>query len=48
MTTDPLVWAVVVCGAALEFTDGGPVENDVHFCPNCGKKLVIAEKGGEG
>lgn len=36
------------CGAEWEFIDDGPVENDVHFCPNCGRKLIVVEEGGEG
>jgi predicted nucleic acid-binding Zn-ribbon protein len=28
------------CGAEWMFTDGGPVENEVSFCPKCGRKLI--------
>ena len=28
------------CGVVWTFTDGGPVENDVRFCPGCGGKVV--------
>lgn len=29
------------CGTAWSFIDGGPAENGMHFCHNCGKRLVI-------
>lgn len=25
------------CGAAWTFTDGGPKDNGMNFCPKCGK-----------
>jgi hypothetical protein len=28
------------CGAMWTFTDGGPTENDMNFCPKCGKPLI--------
>jgi hypothetical protein len=28
------------CGAVWTFTEGGPAENNVRFCPGCGGKLV--------
>lgn len=28
------------CGAVWTFTDGGPTENDMHFCPKCGNILM--------
>jgi hypothetical protein len=28
------------CGAVWTFTDGGPTDNDMHFCPKCGNKVV--------
>jgi hypothetical protein len=28
------------CGVVWTFTDGGPAENDVRFCPKCGCKVV--------
>jgi hypothetical protein len=28
------------CGVVWTFTDGGPGENNVRFCPGCGGKLV--------
>jgi hypothetical protein len=31
------------CGVVWTFTDGGPVENDVRFCPGCGAAVSVAE-----
>lgn len=28
------------CGVAWIFIDGGPIENEVKYCPNCGGKLT--------
>lgn len=28
------------CGAMWTFTDGGPQDNGMNFCPNCGKPLI--------
>ena len=33
------------CGDAWRFDDGGPKENNMHFCHHCGKTLRI--KGGQ-
>ena len=33
------------CGEAWRFDDGGPGENNMHFCHSCGKSLLI--KGGQ-
>ena len=33
------------CGEAWRFDDGGPGENNMHFCHSCGKTLRI--KGGQ-
>jgi hypothetical protein len=30
------------CGVVWTFTDGGPVENDVRFCPGCGAAVNVA------
>ncbi len=30
------------CGAVWTFTDGGPVENDMNFCPKCGAAVSVA------
>lgn len=37
------------CGEAWQFSDGGPVENNVRFCQGCGKPVGItaALKGGQ-
>ena len=29
------------CGAAWQFTDDGPVENEMRFCPGCGRAVAI-------
>lgn len=29
------------CGASWQFEDGGPVENEMSYCPTCGKRLVV-------
>ena len=28
------------CGAMWTFTDGGPQDNGMNFCPKCGKPLT--------
>lgn len=33
------------CGALWTFTDGGPKDNNMRFCPKCGKH--VQQKGGE-
>ncbi|HBE9082245.1 LexA family protein [Serratia fonticola] len=33
------------CGLEWTFTDGGPAENYVKFCPCCGKCVEIADQG---
>ena len=30
------------CGVVWTFTDGGPAENDVRFCPGCGADVSVA------
>ena len=32
------------CGRAWSFVDGGPVENDYHFCHGCGKRVEVKEQ----
>lgn len=32
------------CGIAYNFIDGGPKENDITFCPHCGRRIKIIEK----
>lgn len=36
------------CGAMWTFADGGPKDNGMHFCPECGKPLLEATRGIEG
>lgn len=38
-------WECNKCGEPWTLLDGGPKENNMNFCPNCGRKLV--EKAGE-
>jgi hypothetical protein len=33
------------CGAMWTFTEGGPKDNDMKFCPNCGKPTIEAAHG---
>lgn len=28
------------CGVTWQFNDGGPEENEAHYCPKCGFKMV--------
>lgn len=35
------------CGLAWTLNDGGPVENDMEFCPRCGKRLQVQPPKGE-
>ncbi len=39
-TQDGEVWTGV-CGIEWEFLDGSPAENDVKFCPKCGKQVEV-------
>jgi hypothetical protein len=34
------------CGAIWTFTEGGPKDNDMHYCPKCGKPAI--EKAADG
>lgn len=31
------------CGAAFILIEGSPSENDYHYCPMCGGKILIQE-----
>jgi hypothetical protein len=31
------------CGVVWTFSDGGPAENDVRFCPGCGAAVSVAD-----
>ena len=33
------------CGAMWTFTEGGPKDNDMHYCPKCGKPAIEAAHG---
>lgn len=30
------------CGAMWTFSEGGPKENEMHYCPNCGRPAIEA------
>ena len=36
------------CGAMWTFTEGGPKDNDMHYCPKCGKPAIEAAHGIKG
>lgn len=36
------------CGCLWTLEDGGPVENNMTYCPKCGKRIAIAGGKGEG
>jgi hypothetical protein len=36
------------CGAMWTFTEGGPKDNDMHYCPQCGKPAIEAAHGIKG
>lgn len=36
------VW-IAACGAEWCFIDGGPHENNLHYCPQCGKRCLVAK-----
>jgi len=35
------------CGATWYFTEGDPNENNMNYCPNCGKKLLYERDSGK-
>ena len=36
------------CGAKWTFTEGGVVDNDMHYCPQCGGKVTVAAMPAQG
>ena len=32
------------CGIEWYFTEGGPAENNVNYCPQCGGAVIVATK----
>ena len=32
------------CDLAWIFPEGGPIQNGVNYCPNCGRKIVIKKE----
>ena len=41
-------WQCEKCGLVWVFTDDGPEENGVNYCPKCGLPIVEFNHGGEG
>lgn len=33
-------WECNKCGAYWVFTEGGPVENNMQYCPECGRRIT--------
>lgn len=33
-------WQCAKCDAYWTFIDGGPVENKMHYCPECGRYIT--------
>lgn len=32
-------WECQKCGLAWQFNDGGPEENEMNYCPKCGRRI---------
>jgi hypothetical protein len=41
---DGRTWHCSVCGACWTLNDGTPEENDMRFCPECGRRVVKCNK----
>lgn len=41
------VWACHTCGLLWTFMDGGVKENEMNYCPKCGKKIITEVKDGK-
>ena len=39
---DSGTWSCSKCGASWEFNNGGPDDNDMHYCPKCGREITKA------
>ena len=37
---DSGTWSCSKCGASWEFNNGGPEDNDMHYCPKCGRGII--------
>lgn len=37
---DSGTWSCSKCGASWEFNNGGPADNDMHYCPKCGRGII--------
>ena len=40
---DNNTWATT-CGNMYVFMEGGPVENDMRYCPYCGKRILVTQE----
>ena len=38
---DEDTWQCSACGVLWTFLDGGPEDNEVGYCPNCGAKMDV-------
>ena len=36
------LWQCSECDIAWTFTDGGPEENELNYCPKCGRRLSVS------
>jgi len=36
----PEYWECDACGLSWVFADGGPAENEMRYCPGCGRRLL--------
>ena len=41
------MWSCSKCEMAFNFNDGGPNDNDVHYCPQCGREIANVSSYGE-
>lgn len=41
---DSGTWSCSKCEASWEFNNGGPSDNDMHYCPKCGREIATINK----
>ena len=41
------VWQCSKCGLMWSLEAGGPVENEMNYCPHCGRKITCVKSHGE-
>lgn len=44
---DSNTWRCSKCGLMWNLETGGPVENEMNFCPHCGRKITCVKSHGE-